>query len=102
MRFTYQFGYFEIDSMPNQPELALCHSFAVFANLRGKGYGHRLKAEQELELIKLGYSAAICTVQSTNKSQLAILEKSGWKHSAEFYDNRSMNQVFVYNLIIRR
>jgi len=102
MRFSYEFGYFEIDSMPNQPGLALCHSFVVFGSLRGRGYGHKLKAHQEFELIKLGYSAAICTVQSTNKAQIAILEKFNWKLSAEFYDDRSMSQVLVYRLIIRQ
>lgn len=96
MRYACKYGFFEIDSMPNQPSLALCHSFVVYEEYRGRGHGAELKQRQEDVLIDSGYTAAICTVQSSNTAQLKILNRFNWRQIDLFQDARNGQTVFTY------
>jgi len=88
-RFATRFGAFEIDSLPGQCQVAVCHSFVVPEDHRGNGHGHHLKAEQEALLDHHHYDFAVCTVAAGNERQKRILEKSGWRHLANFRNRRS-------------
>lgn len=96
MRYACKYGFFEIDTMPNQPSLALCHSFVIHEKYRGKGYGYKLKQRQIDYLVACGFTAAICTVQSSNQAQLQILQKCGWKFIERIYDARTDSLVEVF------
>lgn len=96
MRYACQFGFFEIDSMPNQPSMALCHSFVVYESYRGRGFGLKLKLRQKDFLVANGFTAAICTVQSSNEAQLKILQKCGWEFVSRIYDARANSIVEVH------
>ena len=50
-RFSTPYGCYEIDSLPSQVGVAICHGFEVFPEYRGKGYGKKLKAHQ-MEMLK--------------------------------------------------
>lgn len=88
-RHAMPFGAFEIDSLPGQSQVAVCHSFVVPEKFRGKGYGHRLKRQQALELDALHYDFALCTVAAGNERQKRILAKAGWRFLADFRNCRS-------------
>lgn len=96
MRYSYAIGFFEIDTMPNQPSMALCHSFVVHEQFRGSGFGIDLKEKQMSKLIADGYTAAICTVQSSNAAQLKILNRFDWKQVGQFQDARNGQTAFTY------
>lgn len=40
------FGCYEIDSLPSQVGVAICHGLEVFPEHRGRGLGHELKRWQ--------------------------------------------------------
>lgn len=85
-RFAFKEGCFHIDPMPGQPQIAHCHGFFVFENMRGKGNGHVLKSRQ-MELLKQDkFDFATCTVAKENLAQQSILAKAGW-HGMESFDN---------------
>ncbi len=53
---------FEIDSLPSQCQVAICHGFFVKPEARGQGLAHLAKMEQARLLKDLAYDYAICTV----------------------------------------
>lgn len=88
-RFSSMYGAYEIASLPGQCQVAVCHSFVVPEEHRSRGYGHLLKAQQEIELDILHYDFAICTVAAGNARQKRILVKAGWRCLATFRNRRS-------------
>lgn len=83
-RFATQYGAFEIDSLPSQPQIAVCHAFFVREEMRGKSLGHKLKAHQADVLNELQYDYAICTCKGENIAQQKVLESAGWTHLDTF------------------
>lgn len=88
-RYARAFGAYEIDSLPGQSQIAVCHSFVVPEPYRGKGNGHRLKHDQEQELDSQHYDFALCTVAAGNERQKRVLDKAGWRFLAQFHNRRS-------------
>lgn len=77
-RYATEYGAYEIDSTPGQPQIAHCHSLHIKREHRGKGHGRSLKAHQMQMLQSLGYDYATCTTDASNEPQRAILERAGW------------------------
>jgi hypothetical protein len=88
-RHSNPFGAFEIDSLPGQSQVAVCHAFFVPEDLRGRGYGHCLKELQEIELDIQHYDLAICTVAAGNRRQKRVLKQAGWRYLIGFRNRRS-------------
>jgi len=82
-------GAFELDSLPGQSQVAVCHSFFIGERHRGKGAAHHLKDRQIAELDVAGYDFAVCTVAAGNAAQKRVLERAGWAKLAEFRNRRS-------------
>lgn len=93
-------GAFEIDSLPGQSQVAVCHSFFVAAEARGKGHAHTLKARQANELRLANYDFAVCTVASGNAAQKRVLEAAGWRKLAEFTNRRSRETTEVWGAAV--
>jgi hypothetical protein len=96
MKHTTPYGAFEIDAMPGQPQLALCHSFFVPEHNRGRGYGHRLKRHQIDLLIEGHFDFAVCTVAGDNNRQHAVLESAGWELLGSFKNSRIGGLTMIY------
>lgn len=96
MKHSTEFGAFNIDPMPGQPQLALCHSFFVPEPLRGRGYGHILKDQQAQALIDGHLDFAICTVAADNTRQRAVLKRAGWQYMGEFANTRIGGRTCIY------
>lgn len=88
-RYATRFGAYEIDSLPGQSQVAVCHSFVVPEDRRGRGLGHLLKSQQEIDLVTQHYDFAVCTVAAGNERQKRILAKAGWMRLAAFRNRRS-------------
>lgn len=97
-RYALTCGAFEIDSLPSQCQIAVCHGFYVNPAARKQGFGHVLKTEQMEVLQHLNYNFAICTVVSSNVAQKKILERSGWEFMRKFYSERQDEHVEVWGI----
>lgn len=95
-RFATKFGAFEIDSLPSQCQVAVCHGFYVKPEYRGKGLSHDLKMYQNTCVEDLGYDYAICTVAKANAAQKAVLAKAGWRSLAVFFSKRQNEHIEIW------
>lgn len=87
-RHAIAVGVYCIDAIPNQPQVAHCHSFFIHEQHRGKGYAIELKRHQMNTLRELGFNFATCTTAGNNERQHRVLEAAGWKRLAEFRNTR--------------
>lgn len=55
-RYATEHGAFEIDSLPSQCQVAICHGFYIKPDSRGQGKANELKQYQNEELNILGYN----------------------------------------------
>jgi len=95
-RFAFPFGAFCIEAIPNQPQVAHCHSFFVHAHMRGQGFAKKLKQEQNRILAELGYNYAQCTTAGDNRRQHAVLEACGWRPIDRYDDSRSGGNTILW------
>lgn len=95
-RYCTEYGAYEIDSVPGQPQLAHCHGFFVAPEHRGKGLGHFLKQEQMQMLASLRYDAATCTVDGSNTAQKRVLESAGWVKAGKFRNGKTGAETEVW------
>ena len=101
-RFSTQFGAYEIDSTPGQPQVAHCHSLFVFSGVRGSGYGHKLKNHQNAKRAELGYDFATCTVATANMPQLRVLQSAGWVQLSQFKNSRTGEKTEVWGYSVQK
>lgn len=92
MRYATLNGVFEIDSLPSQPQLAVCHAFHVHEDRRGRGLSHELHKQQIHVLENQAYDYALCTVTGENQAQRKALAKAGWSLLDQFH-NRKRGEV---------
>ena len=100
-RYATRFGCYEINSLPSQVGVAICHGFEVFPQHRGKKLAKALKAHQMATLCDLGYRFAQCTVVADNIKQIRALTASGWHQMARFYSTRQGKHVEIWGCEIR-
>lgn len=101
MRYATNIGVFEIDSLPSQVQVAVCHGFFVFEHQRGKGLATELHKQQISKLIELGYDFAMSTVAADNIKQISAIKKAGWKKSDEFYNGRICTNSLLFTFNVR-
>lgn len=101
-RFATEYGAFEIDSMPSQCQVALCHGFFVQPECRGKGYGHKLKQYQNEVLFSQGFDYAQCTVSANNAAQLRVLHRAGWRRIGSFHNRRLGGHTEVWGYQVKK
>lgn len=88
MRYARREGFFELESLPSQVQVAVSHGFQVRENLRGQGNAKRLHVQQIMQAAEMGYDYVVCTVTGENIPQHKALEATGWKMLHEFYNTR--------------
>lgn len=99
-RHGYPDGGYNIEPMPSQPQLALCHGFFVHENKRGQGLAHLLKAYQNVELGMQQYDYAICTVSALNAAQQKVLAAAGWKKLTSFRNRRQAEITEIWGYLV--
>lgn len=100
MRHSLNYGTFEIDSLPGNSQIAMCHHFLVRKEFRGKGLGHDLKKWQDEVLNRYHYGYAIATVAAHNTAQIKCMEASGWKLLDEFHNDRHGEFTTIWGKIL--
>lgn len=93
-------GAFEIDSLPGQSQVAVCHGFFVRTDARGKGNAHKLKLRQNAELRLKNYDFAVCTVAAGNAAQKRVLLQAGWQKLTEFTNRRSCETTEIWGAAV--
>ena len=83
-RYATEYGAFCIEQIPNQPQVAHCHSFHIKDAYRGRGLAKQLKLYQCHVLQTLSFDYATCTTAGDNVRQHRVLEGLGWKRLDEF------------------
>lgn len=87
-RHIDEHGAFELTTLPGQPQVAICHSFFITEEHRGRGKGKALKEAQRVTLRRLHYDYGVCTVSANNAAQKRILMAAGWQKLTEFHNRR--------------
>lgn len=101
-RYATEHGAYEIDSMPGQVQVALCHGFYIELDQRGRGLAHLQKEHQNLILSELGYDNAICTVAHDNAAQKRVLELAGWNRLSAFPNTRLGGMTELWGYVVKR
>lgn len=99
-RHATKTGAFEIDSLPGQSQVAVCHSFFIKELDRGIGQAHDLKDSQLDQIIDAHYDFAICTVAAGNTAQKRVLQKAGWKWLSDFHNRRSCETTELWGFAV--
>jgi GNAT superfamily N-acetyltransferase len=95
-RYAYPFGAFCVEQIPNQPQVAHCHSFFVKASKRGRGMGKLLKRTQCEVLRDQGFNFATCTTAADNIRMHRVLESCGWQRLAEFGNDATAGSTILW------
>ena len=101
-RYAVAHGAFEIDSLPSQVQVAICHGFFIDPPARGNGHAHQTKKAQTEILKGLAYDYAICTVVSGNTAQKRVLAKAGWSCIAKFTSRRQDERVEIWGFEVNQ
>jgi RimJ/RimL family protein N-acetyltransferase len=89
----------ELTSLPGCSQVVVSHGVFVPKEHRGKGEGKSANVARLRHIWdELGYDYALCTVESTNVAQLAILTNNGWTRLAEFMSSRTGHLVYLYGI----
>ena len=100
MIFTTDYGRYEIDPIPGQPQAAHCHGFFVRRLARGQGNGHRLKLHQAQSLRDFHFDYATCTVSADNAAQIKVLGAAGWRRLSTFRSGKTLDFVELWGWVV--
>lgn len=95
-RYSSQHGYYEFNQFPGCAQLIVSNHAFVTREQRGKGFGQAQQLTKLNLAAELGYNCIICTVQETNKPEIAILTKNGWKHVHTFFNTESNCRIQIW------
>lgn len=89
-------GFYEINSLPGCPQVAVSNQAFIGPQYRKQGYGTRYHEQRLKEMKELGYNYVICTVNADNTPQLAILKKFDWKELSRFKNVQTSHDVILF------
>lgn len=88
-RHATPYGAFEVDSLPSQPQIGVCHAFFVRHDRRGEGLAHTLKQAQAEALANQQYDYGLCTCDGANVAQQRVLSAAGWRMLDVFSNSKT-------------
>ena len=100
-RYATEYGAFCIEQIPNQPQLAHCHSFQIKDEFKGKGLAKQLKLFQCHVLQTLSFDYATCTTAGDNIRQHRVLEGLGWERKDEFTNSAIGSTTILWGWKVR-
>jgi RimJ/RimL family protein N-acetyltransferase len=89
-------GAYCIEAIPNQPQVAHCHSFFIAHDKRGKKFGSAMKVDQCKKLRELGFNYATCTTRADNAAQAAVLTRCGWTPISRFGNSNTGGETVLW------
>ena len=100
-RYATEYGAFCIEQIPNQPQVAHCHSFHIKDAYRGRGLAKQLKLFQCHVLQTLSFDYATCTTAGDNIRQHRVLEGLGWERKDEFENSATGATMILWGWKVR-
>ena len=97
MRFANKYGYCELNPFPGCSQIVISNHGVIFEGYRGQGHGtdnHNLRVARAVDL---GYDLMLCTVNTENVAEKAILRKSRWKFLQSFGNTETKNQIELWS-----
>lgn len=101
-RHSTTFGAFEVDSLPSQPQIGVCHAFFVRHDRRGEGLAHTLKTVQANVLAHDQYDYGLCTCDGANVAQQRVLSAAGWRMLDAFSNSKTGGVTQIWGRPITR
>jgi L-amino acid N-acyltransferase YncA len=89
-------GFYEFNNFPGCNQIVVSNHAYIYPEKRGRGIGTDYNNLRIKQAKILGYDYMICTVVSTNKPQLAILKKNGFKELDMFANKETGNAVKIF------
>jgi len=87
----------ELDTLPGCSQVAVSHSVFLESTNRGKGIGKEAnELRKDIAFNQLRYDMMICTVDSTNQVQIAILKSNGWIYLTDFRSRKTKHLVELW------
>lgn len=84
-----------LSSLQGCDQICVSHSTFLIGK-KGLGSGSKAHEDRLLKMKELGYDSALCTVVASNKAQVKIMEKFGWKLAGSFTSSKTENTVNLY------
>ena len=87
----------EITSLPGCSQVAVSHSVFLPPEKRGQSLAVRANRErQHFCFNEMVYDYMLCTVDSDNKRQIDVLQKSGWHKLDAFVSRKTEHLVEIW------
>lgn len=89
-------GAYEFDNLPGCSQVVVSHSMFLNPEERGKKLSEHLAMKRVFHARDLGYDYMLCTVCTTNKAQLKVIERNGWERLTSFKSSKTEHEVLIY------
>ena len=89
-------GFYEINSFPGCPQIAISNHAFINPKYRNKGYGKIFHAKRLREIKELGFDYILCSVKANNVFQKKILRRFGWSRFSVFPNKETGNFVELW------
>lgn len=89
-------GAYEFDNLPGCSQVVVSHSMFLNPEERGKKLSEHLAMKRVFHARDLVYDYMLCTVCSTNKAQIKIIERIGWERLASFKSSKTEHDVIIF------
>mgnify|MGYP003394400792 CR=1 FL=1 len=96
MRFANRYGWYELNPFPGCNQIAVSNHAFIYPRYRGLGHGKQQHLERLQNAKDQGYNYIICTVNSANSEELAILNKNGWQQLDSFVNIETTNNIQIF------
>lgn len=83
-----------VTPLPGCPDIAVSHR--VFRSEGEGGEGKKAATKRLQQLKKAGFSAVLCTVDSSNVKQIKILHSTGWIFCKRIYNKRTKHNIDIF------
>lgn len=89
-------GFYEINSMPGCPQIAISNQAFIGPQYRKQGYGTKFHKHRLDFMTELGFNYVMCTVNADNTPQLKILSSCGWKELSRFKNSQTEHTIIIF------
>lgn len=96
MRYSDQFGCWQLDDLPGCSQVCVSHSAFVLPSHRDKGFGDQYHKQRLQQIKDLKYDSAIATVDEENHRQIKILTNNGWSRVHVFESSKTKHKVGLW------
>lgn len=89
-------GFYEINSFPGCPQIAVSNHAFILPGEHKKGYGTKFHGQRLKEMKELGFDYVLCTVATQNEFQKKILRGFAWKWLSSFSNKETGSVVELW------